>query len=330
MAEVVLGIGMSHSPMLTCPSSEWHNRALADRQNPNLTLADGQSLSYAQLVELRGEPYADSTTTEAFAAADQRCQLALDRLAVEIAEVEPEIVVIVGDDQDEFYSSGNMPAFAVFWGDEVVTHSYDDEMPAWFKPVAEGYAMDYSHTFPGHSDFALELITGLIDRDVDVAICNKVTDPKSSGFGHAFGYPVKRLFGGREIPIVPIMLNTYYPPNVMSAARSLHIGRALRETIEASASTARVAVLASGGLSHFVVEEDLDRLVLRCIADGNLDELARIPRAALKEGSSEILNWIMTAGASSHLPVKWTEYEPIRRTPAGTGVGVGFAVWRDG
>jgi hypothetical protein len=55
--------------------------------------------------------------------------------------------------------------------------------------------------------------------------------------------------------------------------------------------------------------------------------LRELPSGALNSGSSEILNWILTAGACDHLPLRWLEYEPLYRTPAGTGVGSAFGVW---
>jgi hypothetical protein len=163
---------------------------------------------------------------------------------------------------------------------------------------------------------------------VDLGVANAVPDPDKAGFGHAFGFPAERLFGGKEIPMVPVMLNTYYPPNVLSPARCHDIGRKLRAAIEASPEDLRVAVLASGGLSHFVVEDEIDRQLLEGLADPEGAALRALPREALLEGSSEILNWILTAGAVSHLPLAWSAYEPIRRTPAGTGIGCGFAIWQ--
>lgn len=327
VAKIVLGVGTSHSPILTLESKDWHQRAKADYANPGLTLIDGRRVTYAELVAERGEPYGDAATPEVFERIAARCQESLDRIADEIAAAQPDVVVIIGDDQNELYTPGNMPAIAVFWGDPVVTHNFDDEIPDWMKTVAEGYGMDETHYFPGHPAFALHLIEGLIDRDVDLAICKDVPDPEKAGFGHAFGFPVERLFRGREIPIVPIMLNTYFPPNVLSAARCVDVGRALRDAIEASPDDLRVVVLASGGLSHFVVEEELDRYVLDNLDGEAVENLRSVTRASLAEGSSEILNWIMTAGAVSHLPLRWKDYEAVRRTPAGTGIGLGFAVW---
>jgi hypothetical protein len=328
MAEIVLGIGTSHSPVLALDGSEWHNRAAADYRNPALTLSDGRTMTYPELVEAVGEPYAADAVPERFIEIAARCQTNLDRLAATIAEVNPDIVVIVGDDQDELYSAGNIPAIGIYWGQDVVTHTYDHEIPSWMQPVAEGYGMDVTHVFPGHPKFAGELIEQLMDMAVDLAVADNVPDPEKAGFGHAFGFPVERLFGGKEIPMVPVMLNTYFPPNVMSAARAYDVGVLLGKAIAACPSDYRVAVLASGGLSHFVVDEELDRTVIDNLRERGSEALRSIPRAALRAGSSEILNWVMTAGAVGHLPLKWVEYEPIRRTPAGTGIGAAFAVWQ--
>ena len=329
MARIVLGIGTSHSPMLTLEGEDWHNRAAADRANKKLSLADGRLVDYETLVSLRGEPYDEQATPETFRTIAQRCQAHLDRLAAAIAAAEPDVIVIVGDDQNELYTAGNTPAIAAYFGAEVKTHSFDDEIPDWMKTVAKGYGMDETHVYPGHPELAQAIIAGLIDRDVDLGVANAVPDPDKAGFGHAFGFPAERLFGGREIPMVPLMLNTYFPPNVLSPARCHDIGLKLREAIEAAPDDLRVAVLASGGLSHFVVEEEIDRQLLDGLSDPDGVALRALPRQALLEGSSEILNWVLTAGAVSHLPLAWVEYEPIRRTLAGTGIGCGFAVWGD-
>lgn len=330
MASIVLGIGTSHSPMLTLEGEDWHNRAAADRINKRLSLADGQLVDYDTLVAQRGEAYAAAATPERFREIAARCQQHLDRLATAIEAARPDVVVIVGDDQNEFYKPGNMPSIALYWGKDVVTHSFDDEIPPWMQTVAKGYGMDETHVYPGQPEFGRELIEALIDQDVDLAIADTVADPDAAGFGHAFGFPAERLFGGRSIPMLPVMLNTYYPPNVLSPSRCHDIGRKLRVAIEASPSDLRVAVLASGGLSHFVVEEELDRRVMEGLSDPEGTALRELPREALLEGSSEILNWVMTAGAVGHMPLTWSVYEPIRRTPAGTGIGCAFAIWSEG
>ena len=54
------------------------------------------------------------------------------------------------------------------------------------------------------------------------------------GMGHAFGFIYGRIFGGKEIPIVPVMLNTYYAPNQPSPRRCFQLGKALRKAVEDS------------------------------------------------------------------------------------------------
>lgn len=328
MAEIVLGVGTSHSPLLILEGDEWHARAAADYANPNLTLSDGRVLGYERLVAERGEPFREVAVSEVFNEIAERCHAGLDRLADEIARAEPDVVVVVGDDQGELYTAGNIPAIALFRGSEIVTHPMTGDLPPWMSQVAATYGMDEVRRFAAHPELAADLIAGLIERDIDLAVCTDVPNPEIAGFGHAFGFPIQRLFQGKAIPIVPIMLNTYFPPNVLSAARCHHIGLALRDAILASPLDLRVAVLASGGLSHFVVDEALDRQVMDNLGSDGAEALRSIPGEALREGSSEILNWILTAGAVSDLPLQWTEYEPIHRTAGGTGIGIGFAVWR--
>jgi OH-DDVA oxygenase/3-O-methylgallate 3,4-dioxygenase len=129
------------------------------------------------------------------------------------------------------------------------------------------------------------------------------------------------------VPIVPMFVNTYYPPNVPSAARCYDLGRALRRAIESWQCDARVAVIASGGLTHFVIDEELDRLVLDSIAAGDDAALAGISRDRLRSGNSEILNWVAAAGALEGLSAAILDYVPGYRTPAGTGTGMAFARW---
>jgi len=114
---------------------------------------------------------------------------------------------------------------------------------------------------------------------------------------------------------------------VRTAARCHDIGLRLRQIIEADDSALRVAIVASGGQSHFVVDEALDGSVMAASGSQDQSVLRSLPRCALNSGTSEILNWVMTVGAMYGAPLTWSEYLVLYRTPAGTGIGVGFAVW---
>ncbi|MEQ6333941.1 protocatechuate 3,4-dioxygenase [Sphingobium sp. MK2] len=330
MAEIVLGIGCSHSPLLAIDWSEWQRRAEADMANPALNLSDGRFVTYDELVAEVGEGWAAVAASEQFAASAARCQAGLDQLADELAEAQVDVVVVIGDDQGELFALSNTPMISIYYGDEIATNDVwgRPDKPTWMKEMAKGYMMDKVHRMPAAPDLARQLIAGLVRRHVDVGASSHVDNPVKAGFGHAFGFVADRLFRDRTIPMLPVLLNTYFPPNVMTSARALEVGRSICSAIEESPLDLRVAVVASGGLSHFVVDEELDRKVLESLGREAQERLTTIAPGALNSGSSEILNWIMTAGAVAHLPLAWTEYEPVRRTAAGTGCGVGFACWR--
>jgi hypothetical protein len=123
------------------------------------------------------------------------------------------------------------------------------------------------------------------------------------------------------------MLNTYFPPNVPRPGRCYDIGHIIGRVLTASPLPLRVGIVASGGLSHFAVAEDLDRGALDSMRRHDADALRSIPHLALRSGNSEILNWIMAAGALEGLTVDQCDYIPAHRTPAGTGIGLAFLTW---
>jgi 3-O-methylgallate 3,4-dioxygenase len=136
-----------------------------------------------------------------------------------------------------------------------------------------------------------------------------------------------RLLGDTIVPIVPVFVNCYYPPNQPSPSRCYAFGHALRRAIESWPGELRVALIASGGLSHFVIDEALDRQLLRGITEKSSEPITSLPAAKLNSGSSEIRNWIALAAAMENAALASLEYVPCYRTPSGTGCGMAFAAW---
>jgi hypothetical protein len=151
--------------------------------------------------------------------------------------------------------------------------------------------------------------------------------PEGRGLGHAFTFVRRRLRLAPGVPIVPVLLNTYFPPNVPGPGRCWRLGRALRAGIESWPAAERVAIFASGGLSHFVVLEDLDHAVLAGLRGHDGQALGQLPARLLRSGTSEILNWITVGGALGGLAFDLVDYIAGYRSPAGTGVGMAFATW---
>jgi hypothetical protein len=79
--------------------------------------------------------------------------------------------------------------------------------------------MDQHHEFECDGEFARGLIEHLIESGVNIGASARVSDPETHGFGHAYGFIVTRLMAKVDARIVPVMLNTYYPPNQPTPAR---------------------------------------------------------------------------------------------------------------
>ena len=92
-------------------------------------------------------------------------------------------------------------------------------------------------------------------------------------------------------------------------------------------SDCKIAIVASGGLSHFIIDEALDQQVLQGITRKQRELLDSLPMNKLNSGNSEIRNWIAAAGAMQDMSVKLIDYVPAYRSEAGTGCGMAFARW---
>jgi hypothetical protein len=330
MAKIVLGMASSHAPQLEMPPNRWRDYGDLGRKQPQHWF-HGKTYSFEELADLRAENHFDQECTdEKFQRRWDDCQKAIAHLAETLARVKPDVCVILGDDQHEAFLDENMPALSIYYGATV-----DDAPQAgehrmrWGDPVvANAPRGRVSH--PTDATLGEYLIEALIDEEFDVARTNKLPEGRRDGtIGHAFYYVYRRLMDNKVIPNVPILVNTYYPPNAPKATRCYKFGQALREAIEAWEGDQRVAVIASGGLSHTVIEEDLDKQIIAGLRDNDVQKLTDHADVRFRGGTSEIKNWIILAGAMAGdgLQMNLVDYVPCYRTEAGNGCAMGFAEW---
>ena len=349
MAEIVLGLGTSHSPMLSLPGDMWGEYAARDKGNPMLlSLEDGSTKTYDELLATADPLIATRLTTENFQAQYEACQRGIVALEEAMIEADPDVVVIVGDDQEELFFDDNMPMFSIYWGDSM--HLTPRGMGEGTSPATKASMWGYGTEemdVPVDSELGLYLIESLIEDDFDIAHARYmnheaggtvgpigylnapiVTERRHQAMPHAYSYVVKRIMNNQIRPIVPVSQNTFYPPNQPTPRRCYNLGKSMAQAIKDWDSDKKVAVVGSGGLSHFLVDEEIDQLALKGMRDKDGEALAALPRYRLNSGSSEILNWITAAAACEHLNMDVVEYVPVYRSPAGTGGGWGFAIWK--
>ena len=333
MAEVVLGVGTSHTPMLNLAPEDWPCFAELDRVRPHLH-KDGRPATYEDLLAVADPAIAAELAPARFKAKHAAAMAALAQLGDALAGARLDALVVIGDDQNEVFHADNMPSVLVYHGETIANvplrtrHPGPDwaRRPEWSKrATARYYETDAPRHYPVDAALARHLIARLIEAEFDVAVADAL--PDGEGEGHALGFVHQRLMTGGVLPVVPVFLNTYYPPNQPTPRRCYRLGRAIRRAIESHPGRARVGVLASGGLSHFTVDEAFDRRIIAALRAKDAEAIESLPVAQLQAGSSEIRNWICAAGALEHLTLRSVEYLPGYRTPAGTGTAMCFAHW---
>lgn len=327
MARLVCGIGVSHSPMLNGEAEDWSRFVERDRVRAHLD-KEGRPISYDDLVRFAGPAMAERALPEDLATRHAAAMAHLAKVRTALAGAALDALIVIGDDQKELFDNANMPSILVYRGETIrnVPLGPDAPGPDWARRLsARYYEAAAPRDYPVASDLAHHLIATLIERDFDIACADSIAPGR--GEGHAFGFVHTRLLDGADLPVVPVFLNTYYPPNQPSPRRCYRLGQAIAAAIESWPGDARVGVLASGGLSHFTVDEALDGEVIRALREKDAAALQSLPARKLNSGSSEIRNWICAAGALEDRPLEWIEYVPGYRTSAGTGTGLCFAAW---
>ena len=346
MAEIVLGVASSHSPIVNLPYEKWPEYASRDPGNPALIApySQGKRVTYDDLLAHADPKLSNVLTMDVFQQQYETLQNGIATLSQTLLDCNPDVIVAVGDDQDEIYFDDNYPAISVYWG-ETFKMVARQGRPGIFEHYLEGHGKEQGD-YPVDSKLGLHLIESLMDQDFDVAHSRYMkgeyggsigpidyierprrTAPRPHGMGHAWTFVISRLLKGKQIPMVPVTINTCYPPNVPSPKRCYQLGQAIRRAVEAYPANVRVAVATSGGLSHFVVDEEIDRWALDAMKNKDIEAIAKLPKERMSSAASEIRNWITTAGACEGLEMEELCYVAGYRSPAGTGGGWGAARW---
>ena len=149
-----------------------------------------------------------------------------------LGRVKPDVVVLFYNDHGLNFFLDKMPTFAV--GAAPQYHNAD-----------EGWGIPTLPPFRGDLDLSWHIINTLVDREFDVVTCQEML------VDHACTLPLKLFWpqGDCPVAVVPICINTVQFP-LPSARRVYALGKAVGAAIRSWDSGKRVAVIASGGLSH--------------------------------------------------------------------------------
>ena len=329
MAQLVAAFASSHSLMLAATTEDWIDGFRQTDRGMPLFDKHGTPRNYDELLSAAPPHAPDMVTPEKMRDAYERTFKAVAELKRHIESTKLDALIIVGDDQHELFQDSMMPALGIYYG-KTIRNAAQEKTPAgnWYKhAMMQRLEPQHDVHYPVHDGLALHMIIELTKCEFDLCALGEIAPRQYEG--HAYSYIHRTYLGERHLPVVPVMMNTYYAPNPPTPKRCVQLGLKLKDVIESYPAELRVGILASGGLSHFVVDEELDLGVIEALREKNLGHLASLDPKRLQAGSSEIRSWIVIAAsaAAAGLNLDWVEYIAAYRTPALTGAGLGFARW---
>ncbi|MGY1805812.1 hypothetical protein ACI8AF_00410 [Blastococcus sp. SYSU D00669] len=179
-----------------------------------------------------------------------------------------------------------------------------DLMPAVTVGVAEvngaGEAGTPKGPLPVDTDLARTVVDTMVGRGFDPAFSLRLT------VDHGITHSLQHLVPDLDLPIVPVVVNMFAPP-LIPLRRAHALGEVIGAAIRGDGQDKRVAVIASGGLSHrlpwpawFAAQSDDDRFLVEAWLNGREDwgryEVRRrqIIRAAAPDVNPGFDRWFLS------------------------------------
>jgi hypothetical protein len=302
MAEI-LGLGVSHGPIILTPPEDWHKgRERIHDRVPNYEKP-------AQLLEELGQDNGLSQDKADHQRIVESFKVMHDRLH----EWDPDVVMIIGDDQVENFREDNLPPFCLYTGSEVDGYPFQRSA----RTNLWGSAPETKFTFNCPKVFSQDMRNYLIRDGFDMSSSASLKGWEW-GLAHAIINPLVFLDPEGKFPLLPLFVNCYgeeagpdYPPRP-TPGRCYQLGQGIRRFLDTRDE--RVAVVASSSWSHSFlahkfqcreIDTETDRKYLEWVRNGEGSKLAQVaPEDLQQSGDHEILNWIIALGVLGDRPAE--------------------------
>jgi hypothetical protein len=233
-----------------------------------------------------------------------------------LAAARPDLIVMFVNDHLQNFPYSNLPAFCIG-----LAKSYD-------APSAGGARVMRltPRKVPGAPEWGLALLEAGLAANIDFAYSYEIES------WDELSVPLHFLLPEANVPIAPVYTNCAAPP--LPTPRRCHdVGAFVGNFIRSRPSKERVALIATGGISHWVgtpetgrINPDWDHYVLDHITRADIEPLLRLTWAEIERdggnGGQEIRNWLGLLGAVPGWKGEVVAYEPVPEWITGCG-----AVW---
>ncbi len=281
--------------------------ALAASHAPNILLDPGAEWEEFMKLHYRMAPQAAGTrpSLEVQRRLRRDAEDAFAVLRSDLQAARPDVLVVVANDQFVNFFFDNIPTFFVTLAEEL-----------------HGRFTRYRFHYRNQPALGRAILEAGVAAGLDLSFGEDIE------LQHTQLVPLHFLLPEPRIPILPLFVNTWIDP-LPTPARCYALGNLVRGVADAAAD--RVAILATGGLSHFPgsprigeIETRFDEGLLQRMRAGEGPALAELTLEQLRQsGNSEFLNWMVAIGAVSDSPASATFYMPDH-----VATGWGFASWK--
>jgi aromatic ring-opening dioxygenase catalytic subunit (LigB family) len=251
----------------------------------------------------------------------QRIRSAHDAVRQHLKDINPDVLIVVGDDQNENLHADNLPQFAVYVGSD-----YD---------TARRFKSRERH-FRCHQALAHDIMEKGVARGFDLGSLGTFADNRL--VSHAHVQVLDAFLEDAQIPTVLVFVNAIHYP-ATEPARCYALGQLLADIMRDRPPHERAVIIGSGGLSHFTagypwkaykgarrygeISEEFDRNLLAKIEAGEGCKLADLSSLDLMDhGNIELRSWVVVLGALGKARPDFTVYEPFYRGVMGMGVAM--------
>ena len=242
---------------------------------------------------------------------------AFQELGRRLSAVRPDVLIEVSPDHWVNFFMNNLPSICIGVGE---THAGPPE------PFLKDFPWK---SIPGHPALAGHLVETALRQDFEPSISHHLT------LDHGFCIPLWRMELASLPCVIPMVINDLEPP-MPGIRRCLSWGKLLADAVASFPGTLRVAVLATGGMSHSIgepamgeIDEPFDRGCIQAFTAGAEDPLIGFLDSRLGStgnGAHEMRNWVVAHGAAGSRGFDLIDYLPVPEVY----VGCGFASWNLG
>lgn len=238
------------------------------------------------------------------------------KVGLEILAARPDAVIVVSDDHIHNFFLDNFPAFCIG-----AAASYPTPVEHWLKVDKQ--------SLRGDAALGAYLLGEALNGGFDPSFSMDLT------LDHGVLTPLHLAGVASDLALVPLLVNCVQPP-LPPMSRALQWGRFIGDAIARYRGCSRVAVLATGGISHDIatprmgmVNEAFDREFLRLLAAGDDERLLSFCSEEVNQagnGAEEIRTWLVAHGAARACGAS---FEAIHYSAVPSWyTGIGLARWR--